>query len=131
MMLAALSVLAAAVAGMLMGAIWYGKLFAASWMRAVGMSQEDIEGGSNTPMILAALAALLTAGAMRRIFAVTDVSGVWEGLYNGACFGLFIAAPWVIVHYAFSQRPRPLWWIDAGHTAATIAIMGAVLGALR
>jgi dipeptide/tripeptide permease len=123
-----LAVLLAAAAGFAVGAVWYmtlGKI----WMAAVGKTEDEIKSDKNPlPFIVAIVGNILVAGMMRHVFATSDVSGFGDGLVGGLGVGLFLAAPWILTNYAFAGRPRPLWWIDAGHAVLATTAIGAVLG---
>lgn len=123
-----LAVLLAAAAGFGAGAAWY-MINGRRWMAAVGRSKEELEAEkSPLPFILAAIAALLTAGMMRHVFVSAGVSGVGGGLVGGLGVGAFFVAPWIMVNYAFAGRPRALWWIDMGHVILACGAIGLVLG---
>ncbi|MEO1493490.1 MAG: DUF1761 domain-containing protein [Pseudomonadota bacterium] len=123
-----LAVLLAAAAGFAMGAVWYmvlGKV----WMAAVGKTEEEIKSDKNPlPFIIAFVGNILVAGMMRHVFATSGIAGLGGGLISGLGVGLFLAAPWILTNYAFADRPKPLWWIDAGHATLACTAMGAVLG---
>ena len=123
-----LSVLLAAAAGFATGAVWYMAL-GKQWMAATGRTEEEIKADkSPVPFAIGFLASLLTAGMMRHIFATSGIDGIVAGLVGGLGIGVFIAAPWILTNYAFANRPRALWWIDAGHAALACGAIGAVLG---
>lgn len=123
------SVLLAAAAGFAMGAVWYMAL-GRVWMAAVGRTEDEIKADRNPlPFIVAAIGNVLVAGMMRHIFATAGIEGIGAGLVSGLGAGLFLAAPWILTNYAFAGRPRPLWWIDAGHAVLAMTAIGAVLGA--
>lgn len=124
-----LSVLVAGLAGYAVGAVWYMSL-AKLWMAAVGKTEEEVKASRNPlPFIIAFLGNVLAAGALRQGFTIGDISGSIEGALAGFMIGLFVTAPWIITNYAFADRPKPLWWIDAGHAVLALLAIGAVLGA--
>lgn len=123
-----LSIILAAIAGFAMGAAWY-MVNGARWMQAIGRTREEMAADkSPLPFIIAFAASLLTAVMMRHVFASAGLSGFGAGLVAGLGFGLFMIAPWIVTNYAFANRPRPLWWIDAGHVILVATAIGAVLG---
>lgn len=122
------AVVVAAIGGFAVGAAWYMTL-ADQWMAAIGKTKEEIEADKDpTPFVIAGLGALLSAALMYHMFAAAGITGTMRCLAYGAGIGAFIAAPWIILHYAFAGRPRSLWWIDGGHTIAAFAVMGLILG---
>ncbi|MDH3666868.1 MAG: DUF1761 domain-containing protein [Paracoccaceae bacterium] len=122
------AVLVAAAAGFGAGAVWY-MINGQRWMAAVGRTEDEIKADkSPLPFIIGFLASLVTAGMMRHIFASAGVSGLGGGLIGGLGIGLFFIAPWIATNYAFSARPKTLWWIDCGHVILAATVIGLVLG---
>ena len=125
-----LSVLAAAAASWVFGAIWYMAL-AKPWMAAagvkVGPDGKPQGKGSPLPFILSAVAMILVAGMMRHVFALSGISGVDKGLVAGLGVGLFFISPWIMINNAYPGRPFKLTLIDGGYATFGCAIIGAVL----
>lgn len=120
----------AALAGYALGAVWYMSL-AKPWMQAVGKTEDEVKASRNpVPFVIAFVGNLVVAAAMRLGFGEAAFAGVTAGLGIGLLVGFMMAAPWIVTNYAFADRPKPLWWIDAGHAALACTAIGAVLGAL-
>ena len=128
--MAFLGVIIAAAAGYGFGAIWYMTL-AKPWMQASGVAVGDdgrpANASSAFPYIVAFGAALLVAGMMRHIFALSGIDSFGSGLVSGIGMGAFLASPWLLTCYTFSGRPFRLVLIDAGYATGASAIIGAVL----
>ena len=124
-----LAVILAAAGGFATGAVWY-MVLAKPWMAAVGKTEEEVKATQN-PMTfaIAFLAALLTAGMMRHIFATSGIDGVGVGALSGFGVGAFMTAPWIINNYSFAGKPKSLWWIDGGYAILACTVIGAILGA--
>lgn len=123
-----LAVILAAAGGFATGAVWYMAL-ARPWMAAVGRTEEELRATAKpVTYAIAFLAALLTAGMMRHVFAMSGVDTVGGGLVGGLGIGAFVTAPWIVNNYAFAGRPKALWWIDGGYAAVACAVIGAILG---
>ncbi|MEM6661250.1 MAG: DUF1761 domain-containing protein [Pseudomonadota bacterium] len=123
-----LSVFLAALAGYGMGAIWYMTL-AKPWLAAVGKTQEEVQSNRNPlPFIIAFICNLVVAGMMSHVFSSGGITGLTSGLISGLGAGMCLAAPWIITNYAFADRPKPLWFIDVGHTILACTAIGTVLG---
>lgn len=125
-----LSVVAAAAASFILGAIWYMAL-AEHWMRSSGVPR-DADGkpeGGQDPKVFALTFAmqLLVAGMMRHVFALSQIDTPGAGLIAGAGVGLFFIAPWIAINNAYSMRPMRLTLIDGGYATLGCAAMGLVL----
>ena len=123
----AIAPLAAAIAAYAFGAVWY-MVLAKPWMAAAGMTEEQVQNGSKLPFLISAIAVILVAGMMRHIFSMAGIEGFGKGALTGIGLGLFIATPWIVTNYSYSDRPRNLMLIDGGYATFGCTIMGAVLG---
>lgn len=125
-----LGVLVAAVAAYAFGAVWY-MVLAKPWVRAAGIETDENgkpAGGSNpVPYVVAFGSAVLVAGMMRHIFALSGIDAVEKGLVSGLGIGLFLASPWLLTCYSFGGRPYRLTLIDGGYATIGSAIIGVVL----
>jgi hypothetical protein len=127
-----LNVLVAAVAGFMVGAIWYG-VFSKPWMEVsgveVGADGKPANNADPIPYIMGLLAMILVAGMMRHVFVLSDINTMGKGLVSGFGVGLFLAAPWLMICYGFAGRSRTLLLIDGGYAALGSAAIGLVLTA--
>lgn len=125
-----LSVLAAAVASYVFGAIWYMAL-AKPWMEAakleVGEGGRPAGAASPMPYIIAFISAVLVAGMMRHVFSLAEIDTVLKGVLAGFGLGLFIATPWIATNNGFGGRPLKLTLIDGGYATIGCTIIGLVL----
>lgn len=122
-----LSVIAAAAAAWIWGAVWYG-LIAKPWMAAAGLSEETIDRKNPVPYIGSFVCALIVAGMLRHIMATQGVHDGFGGIITGLGLGLFVAVPWMATNVLFQQRDRALIWMDGAYPAVGMALMGLVLG---
>ncbi|QYK41968.1 MAG: DUF1761 domain-containing protein [Paracoccaceae bacterium] len=125
-----LSVLLAAAAAWILGAVWYMAL-SKQWIAASGVpvdAQGKPAGGMNPlPFILSALCMLLVAGMMRHVFAAGGVATPGAGLVSGLGIGAFFIAPWVMINNAYAMRPFSLTLIDGGYAVCGCGLIGLVL----
>ena len=124
-----INVIAAAAAAYAFGAFWYMTL-SRQWIAASGVAC-DADGKpankSMMPFILSALAMLVVAGMMRHMFGMAGIDTVAEGLVSGLGLGAFIALPWIVINYAYADRPKALTYIDGGYAVIGSTIIGTVL----
>ena len=126
-----IAVLVAAVAGFVIGGVWY-TVFAKPWMQAAGIPMDENgkpQGtGSPMPFVVSGITMILVAGMMRHMFAMTGIDGALKGLVAGLGVGLFFIAPWVAMNYAYAMRPRKLAILDGGYAIVGSGVIGLVLG---
>jgi hypothetical protein len=120
------SVIVAAVAAWVFGAVWYG-VIGKQWMEASGLTEESIDRKNPTPYIVSFICTLLVAGMTRHVLAASGVDSVGKGLITGLGLGLFVATPWIATNVMFSMRPRSLIWMDGVYPTVGMALMGAIL----
>jgi len=131
-----LAILIAAIAGWLVGAVWYG-LLGKAWVEAQGRTMEEFKAqqaamvgkfSGQLPFIFAFLANLVMAwvlaGMVGHIGSVTVRSAVISALF--AWLGFVVTT--MLVNNAFTGRRYMLLAIDAGHWLAVLVIMGIVIG---
>ncbi|OSQ49849.1 DUF1761 domain-containing protein [Marivita geojedonensis] len=123
------SVIAAAAASWVFGAVWY-MILSKPWITASGVECDSSGKPANTsplPFILSAICMLLVAGMMRHIFAMSGIETVSKGALTGLGIGLFFIAPWTMINNAYAGRPFALTMIDGGYAVFGCTIIGAVL----
>jgi hypothetical protein len=131
-----LAILIAAIAGWLVGAVYYMAL-GKQWVAAQGSSMEAFKArqaalkGTSAAWLPFALAfvanlamAWVLAGMVGHLGAVTIRSAVISALF---AWGGFVVTT-ILVNNAFSGRRYALTAIDAGHWLAVLVLMGFVIG---
>lgn len=121
-----LAVALGAAAFFLVGALWYGVLFARAWQRAARLSDQAIR-TSNMPLIF----------ALTFLFELLVSLTVWHSIARSAAsdrgvmmmavgFGAAIMVPAIGIHYLYLRKTLAHFLIDAGHVVAGMAAMGGV-----
>ena len=122
-----LAVLVAAVSAFVLGGIWYGPLFKATWCREAGVDMEAkprhpaaVFGGAFVLSVIAAwaLAALIGRNEPSLAFALH------VGFLTGLCF----VATSFGINYLFAGRSLKLWLIDAGYHLLQFTLYGLIIG---
>jgi hypothetical protein len=124
-----LNVLAAAVGGFGVGAVWY-TLLSRPWIAASGVTLGPDGRPANAgalPFVVGLGAMILAAGMMRHVLAGSGIATPGAGLVAGAGIGAFVVVPWLAMNYAFAQRRPALTLIDGGNAIAASAVMGLIL----
>ena len=124
------SVIAAAIAAYVFGAVWYMAM-AKPWMAASGVEvgEDGRPANSKNPMpyIVSIICLIIVAGMMRHVFALSGITEPGKGLIAGLGAGLFLAVPWLATNYTFAGRPRALILLDGIYATGGSAIIGLVL----
>ncbi len=120
-----LSVILAAAAAWIFGAVWYG-VIGRQWMAASGLTEETVNRSNPAPYIVSFICAILVAGMFRHILSMTGIESLGKSALMGLGLGLFIAAPWIATNVMFSQRDRGLIWMDGAYPTIGMALMGVV-----
>lgn len=119
-------VLAGTAAFFLVGALWYGVIFAKPWQRAAGLTNTQLQSG-NMGMIFGLTFAfeMLVAMVLWHLVARTDPPPhVVMMMAVGFAAGVMIPA--IGINYLYLRKPLALFLIDAGHFLAGMAAMGGV-----
>ncbi|MCC5975156.1 MAG: DUF1761 domain-containing protein [Rubellimicrobium sp.] len=125
-----LSVIVAAAAAWILGAVWYMAL-SKPWLAVSGVPTDENGkpqgSGSPLPFILSAVAMLVVAGFMRHIFAMSGITAPLAGLVAGLGIGAFFVVPWTMINNAYPGRPFLLTVIDGGYAVLGCGLIGLVL----
>ena|SRR3989344_3353365 len=134
-----LAVLAAGIAAMILGALWYGPLFGKQWIAWSGMNQGGVDAAKQNGMtkayVINFIAALVTAYVLSHLIVFSssymDVEGVSAGLSTGFWIWLGFLAPVTLGSVLWDGKPWKLWFLNNGYNLLNVLIMGAILAAWR
>lgn len=123
------AILAATVSAFAIGFLWYGPLFGSTWMKAAGMSEEDVEGANMTRLFGLAFLFQLIMTVNLALF-LNDPS---IGLQQGALYGFLTGFGWIFfalaVNSLYEQRSWSYIFVNGGYWTVTFTVMGVILGA--
>lgn len=133
-----LAVLAAAVANMVLGFLWYGPLFGKKWSELMGWGimtpekmaemQKKARPAYAATFVTALLMAYVLAHAVIFGSTYTQTFGVLGGMTASFWYWLGIVVPVTIGTVFWDGKPWKLWFINAGYYLVAMLIMGAILG---
>ena len=129
------AVLAAAVAKMVIGAVWYSpKVWGAKWVAVMGWSDKELQQRQKHmwraygwTFAAALMAAYFLAHCVAYMQAETPVYGALVG----AWVWLGFVATTSLSTYLFDGRPLALYAINQGYELVIFIIMGAILAVMR
>ena len=127
------AVLVVAVAGFLLGWLWYGMLFGRVWMAEMKFTPESMAAAKEKGMagyfIKGFTFTLLSTFGLAVLMAARGVPTWGRGLMFGAFVGLFVSAVRMLNSGVWESRSLKLQAINVGHEVALYAVQGAILGA--
>jgi hypothetical protein len=130
------AILLATASSMAVGAFWYSRpVFGDLWIKLAKLNPKAMEKRSAGPLILTAMLSFVTAYTLAHVSflsnnffhhsflrdAVTTAFWLWLGL----------TAARIMVHDIFESRAKELTLITIFHEAATILIMGVIIGLMK
>ena len=129
-----LSVLAAAIATMILGFLWYSPLlFAKPWTVAMGYDlndkakMEEMRKGAGKLYGITFVASLVSAFVLAKIIDVTTVTSALYGMKIGFAVWLGFVTTVQLTSTLFKKRPIKLYLIDTGYQLVCYLLMGAIL----
>ena len=126
-----IAVLGAALAGFVIGALWYGPLLGKVWQRESGLTDEAIKGANMARIFgLAFVLNLIASFILGHVMATYQHPGLHLAAMIGFGIGLGFIATSIGVNYLFARKSLKLFLIDAGYWTVVYTAMGAVFGAL-
>jgi hypothetical protein len=151
-----LAILAASVSALVVGFVWYNpKVFGNAWMKAAGMTDEQVKGGNMAKIFgLALLFAIMLTFSLQGITihqmgALSLVGGDVEnalpsyqafmddygdafrtfkhGVFHGVLAGIFIVLPILGTNALFERKGAKYIFINTGYWIVTLGIMGGII----
>jgi hypothetical protein len=123
-----LGVLLAAVAGIVIGFVWYmPQVFGRRWANAAGVQLPE---GMPPAMTLVAgvVIALVTAYVLALFVTATGATDVVGGAIVGAVAWLGFVATWGANTVFYENRSWEYFGVNAGYSLLAMVVMGAIIG---
>jgi hypothetical protein len=122
------AVLAAAVANVVVGWLWYSEwLLGKPWMALIGKTPEQIAAGyKSSTMVWTVISALVSNLILAIIVAWSGANTLLQGVVVGATVGIGIAFVTSYLQDLWEGRPFALTLIGAGYNLIVFVIAGAI-----
>ena len=124
------AVIAAALSSFVLGGLWYGPLFGNAWMKAAGVSPDQVK-NANKVLIFGGTFVLALISAMAFSFMLGNQENAASGALYGALGGFCFVAASFASTYLFEHKPLSLWLINGGYRTLQFTLIGLILGAWR
>lgn len=127
-----LAVFVAGLAGFVVGGLWYSPLlFGRAWMRAAGVTEEQLAVGDKGKIFGLSLIFLLIMSYCLAMFLQTP--GIT--LQSGAFYGFLTGFGWIFFAFGvvglFELRSWTYIFANGGYWVVTMTLMGGILGGWR
>lgn len=124
-----IAVLVAALAGFFVGGLWYTPvLFGNIWMRAAGVTEEQVNEGNKLKIFgLTFVFLLIISYCLAAFLAAPEIT-----LATGALYGFFTGFGWIFfaigIVALYEQRSWSYILVNGGYWTVTMTVMGAIIG---
>jgi hypothetical protein len=124
------AVFVSALAYWVLGALWYGFLFAKPWMALEHLSEEQVKSMNPVlPYIITFALNLLIAFVLAQICIWRSANTAARGAALGILLWIGFVGPVTFTNYMYEMRPVPLFAINEFYSLVGLCLMGAILGA--
>jgi hypothetical protein len=124
----------AALAGIIIGAVWFGpKTFFPVWWKLMGKKPSDQPGTGNMALIFgstflaAVIQSIVLAVFINLAEQATGSMDTVTGLAIGSLVGVGFAATASLSHHLFGGFAIKAWVLEAGQDIVSLAAMGAII----
>ncbi len=122
-------VVAAVIAGQIIGILWYGMVFKAQWMSMMGITADP--GMNWEVMALGAIDQLVAAVGLSWLLGKTGATNLAGGVTGGLAAAIFFACTTDAQGYIYAGVNTGLIPINFGYLLVSYAVMGAVVAVVK
>lgn len=126
-----LAALAVSISNMVLGFIWYGPLFAKTWMKEVKLTEREIGNGPGIGYLITMIAAFIMGAVTTILVNKLGITQVIDGAALGALVGVGYAGTTFATNYIFARKSFKLFAIDAGYQTLAIILAGVIATLIR
>jgi hypothetical protein len=125
-----LATVVGALAGFMLGGIWYGPLLGKAWMTENGFTLEEIQGDFNVAKVYGLMFAMSLVAAYVFGMFLGPKPGVGFATGAGFAAGLFWVSFSIATNYLFERSSLKLWLINGGYHTVRFTLIGLAFGLL-
>jgi hypothetical protein len=124
------AVFVSALAYWVLGALWYGFLFAKPWMALEHISEEQAKSMNPVlPYVVTFVLNLLIAFVLAQICVWRSANTAARGAALGILLWIGFVGPVTFTNYMYEMRSMQLFAINEFYSLVGLCLMGAILGA--
>ena len=129
------AVLAAAVANMVVGFLWYGPVFGKIWMKLMGFTPEKMEEMKKKPMgksyAIMFASSLVMAYVLAHFVAVWNVTDIWGAVQLAFWIWLGFIATVVVSTVLWEGKSWQLYFLNIAYYLVSLSAMTLILVAWK
>lgn len=126
-----LALLAAALASMGIGFLWYSPfLFGKPWMKLMGYSPSDLKAAQQemgTGYMLSLISTIVMVFVLAQVFSWVGPEDITTALIVSFMLWIGFIAPVQFTDVLFGRKPMNLYVINTGYQLVSMLVMGAIL----
>jgi hypothetical protein len=123
-----LATVVGALAGWLLGSVWYGPLFGKAWMAEHGYTVEDLTKDFNPAKTYGTMLLLSLVSSYAFGWLIGNRGGMVDTMLVGAAAGLFWVSAAIATNYLFEKASMRLFLINGGYHTVRFALIGLAFG---
>lgn len=125
-----LAVIVALVAHQGLGALWYGMLFRDTWLRAMGMTAEDVQRAApGGEIVVGTVASIVSVISLALLLSLVEDPALADGLSIGAVCGIGFVTAATFMNGAYEQKKPLLSALFGAYYTLGLILAGAILAA--
>jgi Protein of unknown function (DUF1761) len=121
-------ILAAAIAKIVLGALWYSPvLFINPWRRMTGITEEQMKAGMAKTLVVDVVGSFVMAFVLFHAIRYAEATTVLQGLTVGFFCWLGFIAVATSTTVTYERKPFALFLLNNGYLLISLLVMGAIL----
>jgi hypothetical protein len=122
------AILAAAVAKIALGALWYSPvLFIKPWQRLTGITEERMKAGLGKALVADIIGSVVMAFVLAHFVRYAEATTALQGLVIGFFCWLGFVSVATINTVTYERKPVALFLLNNGYLLISLLVMGAIL----
>jgi hypothetical protein len=121
-------ILGAAVAKIVLGAVWYSPaLFIKTWQRMSGITAAQMQERMGSSLVVDVVGSFLMAFILAHAIGYAEATTVLQGVVVGFCIWLGFIAVATIHTVTYERKPFALFLLHNGYHLLSLVVMSAIL----
>lgn len=125
------AVVAATVAAMVIGSLWYGPILGKQWMKENNFTDEDFKNVGPMWKVIGTTAIMYLIASFGLSMYLGENPGIQFGAFAGFATAFFWIGTSKFNNVTYEGQSKRLWLIHFGYDILVYTIMGVIIGAIQ